>query len=57
MKDIVEKKRLDLSKVKHVVLDEVDRMLDMGFIDDVEEILGYMFTASNENFEKWKFIC
>ena len=46
LKDIIEKKRLDLSNVKHVILDEVDRMLDMGFIDDVEEILGYMFTPS-----------
>ncbi|CAF5078975.1 unnamed protein product, partial [Rotaria magnacalcarata] len=31
----------------YVVLDEVDRMLDMGFIDDVEEILGHIFTAGN----------
>lgn len=46
LKDIVDKGRLDLTKVKHVVLDEVDRMLDMGFIDDVEEILGHIFTAS-----------
>ncbi len=46
MKDIVDKGRLDLTKVKHVILDEVDRMLDMGFIDDVEEILGHIFTSS-----------
>ncbi|KXW56507.1 ATP-dependent RNA helicase RhlE [Ferrovum sp. PN-J185] len=30
--------RIDLSKVEMLVLDEADRMLDMGFIDDVEEI-------------------
>ena len=30
---------LKLDKVKTVVLDEADRMLDMGFIDDVETIL------------------
>jgi ATP-dependent RNA helicase DDX21 len=46
LKDIVDKGRLDLTKVKHVILDEVDRMLDMGFIDDVEEILGHIFTSS-----------
>jgi ATP-dependent RNA helicase DeaD len=31
---------LDLSKLKMVVLDEADEMLRMGFIDDVEWILG-----------------
>ncbi|MBT3297879.1 DEAD/DEAH box helicase [archaeon] len=31
---------LDLSKVKVAVLDEADRMLDMGFIDDVNRILS-----------------
>src|SRR2546422_697806 len=30
---------LDLSRVKFVVLDEADTMLDMGFIEDVEFIL------------------
>ena len=33
--------RLDLSEVQVVVLDEADRMLDMGFIDDVTEIVEY----------------
>ena len=30
-----------LNTVKSVVLDEADRMLDMGFIDDVEKILNH----------------
>lgn len=48
LKDIVDKGRLDLSKVKHAILDEVDRMLDMGFVDIVEEILGHVFKSGNE---------
>ena len=47
LKDIVDKGRLDLTKIRHVILDEVDRMLDMGFVDIVEEILGHIFTPSN----------
>jgi len=37
--DHLERGSLDLSHVHFVVLDEADRMLDMGFIDDVERIL------------------
>ena len=34
---------LDLSKLKHVVLDEADQMLERGFADSVEEILAASF--------------
>jgi ATP-dependent RNA helicase DeaD len=37
--DLMRQKRLDLSKVSHLILDEADEMLEMGFIDDVETIL------------------
>lgn len=37
--DHLERGSIDLSFVRFVVLDEADRMLDMGFIDDVERIL------------------
>jgi superfamily II DNA/RNA helicase len=36
--DHMDRGRLDLSQVELFVLDEADRMLDMGFIDDVERI-------------------
>ncbi len=37
--DHLHRRSLNLSKVKFLVLDEADRMLDMGFIRDVEEII------------------
>lgn len=36
--DHMERGRVDLSKIEMLVLDEADRMLDMGFIDDVRTI-------------------
>jgi len=41
IKDHIEKKTLDLSKIKYFILDEGDEMLDMGFIDDIEEIFRH----------------
>ena len=37
--DLLKSKRLDLSQVQTVVLDEADEMLSMGFIEDIEAIL------------------
>lgn len=37
--DHLKRRTINCSKVKLLVLDEADRMLDMGFIDDVEEII------------------
>ena len=39
--DLINKKALDLSELKAIVLDEADEMLRMGFIDDVEWILSH----------------
>jgi ATP-dependent RNA helicase DeaD len=39
--DHINRRTIDLSKIKILVLDEADRMLDMGFIDDVEKIIRY----------------
>lgn len=40
LRDLIEKKVLDLSTCHSVVLDEADRMLDMGFQDDMVFIIG-----------------
>jgi ATP-dependent RNA helicase DeaD len=38
--DLIERRVLNLAQVKVVVLDEADRMLDMGFIEDINFILS-----------------
>jgi ATP-dependent RNA helicase DBP3 len=40
--DLVNDGALDLSQVTHMVLDEADRMLDMGFEADIRKILGFV---------------
>jgi len=40
IKDLISRKVLDLSRFGSVVLDEADRMLDMGFINDVRMLLS-----------------
>ena len=38
--DLIKRRIMNLSSVKTLVLDEADRMLDMGFIDDIGYILA-----------------
>ncbi|UCE60498.1 MAG: DEAD/DEAH box helicase [Phycisphaerales bacterium] len=38
--DFINRRKLDIQNVRFVVLDEVDRMLDIGFRDDIKNILG-----------------
>ena len=40
LRDLIDKKVLDLATCHSVVLDEADRMLDMGFRDDMIYIIG-----------------
>ncbi|MDD5152937.1 MAG: DEAD/DEAH box helicase [Candidatus Pacebacteria bacterium] len=42
IKDLIERKCLNLSQFKSVVLDEADRMLDMGFINDMKYMMALM---------------
>lgn len=37
--DLIERKAIDLNKVKYLVLDEADEMLNMGFRDDIDFVL------------------
>ena len=46
--DLMERKVLDLSAVAWFILDEADEMLDMGFFEDVEKILGQIKNESTD---------
>src|SRR3984885_10784386 len=43
--DLAQQRALDLSKVRVLVLDEADRMLDMGFINDIRRVIKLLPTA------------
>ncbi len=55
--DLMNRRNIDLSEVKFMVLDEADRMLDMGFVDEVTKIADMtaaerqtvLFTATWDN--------
>ncbi len=38
--DFIKRRMIDLSQVQYLVLDEADRMLDMGFVEDVDFIIS-----------------
>jgi ATP-dependent RNA helicase RhlE len=40
--DHAERGSIDLSRVKFLVLDEADRMLDLGFIDDIQRVAEFL---------------
>lgn len=39
--DLIERKAINISEIKYIVLDEADEMLNMGFRDDIEHILSF----------------
>lgn len=42
LKDLIERKQIILSEFRNIVLDEADRMLDMGFINDMRFVVSQM---------------
>lgn len=40
LKDLFERRALDLSQFSNIILDEVDRMLDMGFVPDIKFLIS-----------------
>ncbi len=51
MKDMISRKLVDISKIEYSVLDEADEMLNMGFKEDITEILSH--TPEDKN--TWLF--
>jgi len=49
--DLIDRKAINLSTIKYVVLDEADEMLNMGFKEDLDKILS--FTSKDKN--TWLF--
>lgn len=42
IKDLINRKRLNLETFRMIVLDEADQMLDMGFIHDIKYIISFL---------------
>ncbi len=51
MKDMIKRRLVDISKIQYAVLDEADEMLNMGFKEDITEILSH--TPEDKN--TWLF--
>ena len=51
MLDIINRKAIDFSEVRYVVLDEADEMLNMGFQEDIDQILS----TTPEDKKTWLF--
>jgi ATP-dependent RNA helicase DeaD len=51
MLDIINRKAIDFSQVRYVVLDEADEMLNMGFQEDIDSILS----TTPEDKKTWLF--
>ena len=41
MKDMIRRRLVDISKIEYAVLDEADEMLNMGFYEDITDILSH----------------
>jgi len=50
LKDLHQRGRLNLHQFNHIVLDEVDRMLDMGFIHDVDYLISGLISPRQSLF-------
>lgn len=50
LKDLIERGKFHIAECNNIVLDEVDRMLDMGFIQDIKYLVALMKTPRQSLF-------
>ena len=50
LKDLINRRCLDLSRFSNIVLDEVDRMLDMGFVHEIKHLISLLPTKRQSLF-------
>lgn len=50
IKDLIKRQVLKLGSFKMIILDEADQMLDMGFINDIKEIISFLPTTRQSLF-------
>lgn len=50
--DLLNKKKFNLDNCKFLCMDEADRMIDMGFEDDVRNIMSYFKVSRRTKKEK-----
>ncbi|CAF0964273.1 unnamed protein product [Rotaria sordida] len=48
LKEFIDNEKIDLSQIKHVILDEIDRMLDSPAIDHIKTIFKHIFKSDQE---------
>ncbi len=48
LKEFIDNEKVDLTEVKHVVLDEMDRMLESDVMENMKKILKHVFTSGND---------
>ena len=53
IQDFIRRGNLDLSQLSHVVLDEVDRMLDMGFVHEIRAIINHTVKVGETALQFW----
>lgn len=55
LKDMINRGTVSLASVRHLVLDEADRMLDMGFERDIREIVQQADLPQDEGLQTLMF--
>ena len=53
--DHLNRKTLNLRNIDHLILDEADEMLNMGFIEDMEEIMKHTIPIKKRCFSQRQF--